>query len=224
MNILFIYPNIVESPKDISTGIGMLSAIAKQKGHKTKLIDSSFGVKDSLIVKEAVSFKPDLIAFSTATNDFGYACRIATFLKKRFDVPFIAGGFHPTIAPEEVISKKCFDMICVGEGDFTFSELLEKMEGKKSLTKIKNIWIKKNGKIIKNPVRKLAENLDSLPFPDRDIFDYEKYLKWNHGTATFISTRGCPFQCSYCINHFLAKKYKGKGKYVRFRGVDNFLE
>ena len=224
MKILFVYPNIVESPKDISTGIGMLSALVKQKGHKTKLLDSSFGIKDSTMLQRAKAFGPDLIAFSTATNDFTYACHIANVFKKHFNVPIIAGGFHPTIAPEETISQKCFDMICVGEGDEAFVELVEKLEKGQPTDKVKNIWSKKNGEVIKNPIRNLVEDLDALPFPDRDIFDYEKYLQWNHGTATFISTRGCPFQCTYCINHFLMKKYKGKGRYVRFRSVNNLFE
>jgi len=56
------------------------------------------------------------------------------------------------------------------------------------------------------------------------LFDYGKYLKWNHGTATFISTRGCPFQCTYCINHYLIKLYKGCGSYVRFRSINHLFK
>jgi len=223
MKILFIYPNIVESPKDISTGLAILASIAKEKGHKTALIDSSFKISDAEIIKKAQKFNPDLIAITIATNDFQYACHIATLLKK-LDKLIIAGGFHPTIAPKEVISKPCFDIICVGEAEHSFIELLNNLEKNKSIDRIKNLWIKKNNKIIKNPIKKLEENLDKLPFPDREIFDYKTYLKWNHGTATFISTRGCPFKCSYCINHFLIKKYKGKGKYVRSRSINNLFE
>ncbi len=224
MRILFVYPNIIESPKDISTGIGMLSAVCKHAGHKTELIDTTFNLSKSDILKKAKNFSPDLIAFTIATNDFEYATEIATLLKKFLNVPIIAGGFHPTIAPEEVISKKCFDAICIGEAEEAFLELIQKTKNQKLPLKIKNFWIKdSDGKIIKNSLRNLNQNLDSLPYPDRTIFDYEKYLKWNHGTATFISTRGCPFQCSYCINPLLAKKYSGKGNYIRFRSIDHLF-
>ncbi|MCX6748458.1 MAG: radical SAM protein [Candidatus Pacearchaeota archaeon] len=227
MKILLVYPNIVESPKDISHGLAIISAVLKKEKHQVKLIDTSFGLSDSQILKSAKSFSPDLIAFTTATNDFEYACHIAKIFKKNFKVPIIAGGFHPTIAPEEAINQECFDIVCIGEGELTISELVSSLKKGKISTKIKNLWfkIKEKGKtrIIKNPIRPLIQDLDSLPFADRNLFDYKKYLDWNHGTASFVSTRGCPFKCSYCINHFLAKMYCDKGKYVRFRSINNLL-
>jgi radical SAM superfamily enzyme YgiQ (UPF0313 family) len=228
MKILLIYPNIVESPKDISTGLAILAALCKKEGYKTSLIDSTFKISDSKIISQARKFNPDLILITTATNDFDYAVHIATLLKQNLKRPIIVGGYHPTIAPEETIAKDCFDIICIGEGEEAVLELLDSFEKGKLRTNIKNLWFKKQEKsevrIIKNPLRPLVQDLDSLPFPDRELFDYKKYLKWNHGTATFISTRGCPFRCSYCINHFLIKKYKGKGKYVRFRSIDHLFQ
>jgi len=223
MKILFVYPNIVESPKDISAGLAVLVAVAKKAGHEVSLIDSTFGISDSEITEKINAFNPDLVAVTTATNDFEYACHIASLIKQNKNVPIIAGGFHPTIAPEEVISKDCFDIICIGEGENSFLELLQKMRKNMPIDKIPNLWIKKNNKIIKNPLRELIKNLDAIPFPDREIFNYERYLDWNHGTATFLSTRGCPFQCTYCINHFLIKMYKGQ-RYVRFRSIDNLFQ
>ena len=224
MKILFIYPNIAESPKDISNGLAILAALCKKAGHETALIDSSFGISDKEIIEKTKLFSPDLIAITTATNDFDYTVHIASLLKKISKAPIVTGGFHPTIAPEEVIAKECFDIVCIGEGEEAFLELVNALEKRKKIDKIKNLWIKKNNKIIKNQVRSLIQNLDKLPFPDRELFSYEKYLEWNRGTATFLSTRGCPFQCSYCINHFLISMYRGKGKYVRFRSISNLFE
>jgi len=217
MKVLLIYPNIVESPKDISIGIAHLSAILKQNNHQVELIDSTFGITDNEIINKTKKFNPDLIAITTATNDFHYAKHISNLLKP-LNIPLIAGGYHPTLAPEESI--KHFDMICIGEGEHA---ILELANNPNSLD-IKNIWFKKGNEIIKNPTRPLIEDLDKLPFPDRSIYDYKKYLSWNHNTATFLTSRGCPFQCTYCINHALQKLYKGKGTYVRFRSVDNLLK
>jgi len=224
MKVLLVYPNVVESPKDISCGLAILSAVLKKNKHVVSLVDTTFGLADKEIISKALDFSPDLIAITTATNDFEYACHIAYLFKRRLKVPIIAGGFHPTIAPEEVISRDCFDMLCIGEGENALLELVQAIEKNKPIDRIKNLWIKKKNKIIKNPVRNLLSNLDKLPFPDRDIFDYKKYLDWNHGTATFLSTRGCPFNCTYCINHLLIKKYKGKGSYVRFRSINNIIK
>lgn len=228
MKILFIYPNIVESPKDFSTGLATLASICKKQGHQTSLIDSTFGISEPEILNKAKRFSPDLIAITTATNDFDYACKIASLLKQNFKSPIIAGGFHPTIAPEEVISKDCFDIVCVGEGEKALIALIKSLEQGKINTKIKNLWFKKTNKkgkliIIKNPLGALIQDLDNLPFPDRELFNYDKYLNWNHKTLSVISTRGCPYQCSYCINHLLTKMYEGKGKYVRFRSIDNIF-
>jgi len=228
MKILFVYPNIVESPKDISTGLAMIAAVCKKKGHEVSLIDSSFGIKDSEIIKKAQKFNPNLIAITVATNDFEYATHVSRILKKIVKVPIIVGGFHSTTNPEEIIRRECFDMVCIGEGEGAILDVANAIEKNKSLYKIKNLWLKKiikgKVKIIKNPVRKLVENLDSLPFPYRELFDYKQYLQWNHGTATFISTRGCPFNCTYCINNKLMKLYEGKGCYVRFRSIDHLFK
>jgi len=221
MKMLFVYPNIVESPKDISLGIAYLSAVLKKAGHKTALIDCSFGITDEEIINKTRSFKPDLIGVTTASNDFHYAVHIAELLKKNFDLPIICGGIQPTIAPEEVIAKECFDMICVGEGEYPLLELMDSLEGGEKKTDIQNIWFKHDGKIIKNNIRPWVIDLDSLPFPDREIYDYNKYLEWHHNTASLISGRGCPFDCTYCINHFLKKL--NKGQYLRFRSVDNVI-
>ena len=109
MKILFVYPNIVESPKDISIGLATLAAICKNKGHEVGLIDSSFGITDSEIIEKAKKFSPNLIAITVATNDFEYAIHLAILLKKTLKIPIIAGGYHATTAPEELISKECFD-------------------------------------------------------------------------------------------------------------------
>lgn len=229
MKILFIYPNIIESPKDISTGLATLMALAKQKNHKIDLLDSTFGLTDIEIITKVKKLQPDLVAITTASNDFDYACHICELIKKTMNVLIIAGGFHPTIAPDEVISKECFDIIGIGECENSFLKLLESLNKGKLNTKIKSMWFKKKYKnneikIIKNPIGKLTQDLNSLPIIERDIFNYGKYLEWNHGTATFLSTRGCPYQCTYCINSYLRRLYTGKGCYIRFRSIDNLFK
>ena len=221
MNILLIYPNIVESPKDISIGLATLSAMLKEEGHTISLIDTTFGMSDEDIIKKAKDFQPKLIAMTTATNDYNYAKHIISLLKF-IDVPMIVGGFHPTVAPQDTI--KDFDFVCVGEGEEAIVEFADAIENNKDYTQIQNLWVKKGNEIIKNPVRPLIQDLDKLPLPDRSIYDYKKYLDWNHNTASFITTRGCPYMCTYCINHLQQKMYAGQGKFVRYRSVGNVIK
>lgn len=217
-------------------GIEYLSAALKKKGHEVELafdpgLDNFLGFIDVGILKKLTddkwyidkirSFKPDIIGFSCLTNLYSFAGDKAKNIKKHFDIPIIVGGIHPTILPEYVMENENFDMLCIGEGDEAFPELLEKMEKGEDYYETKNFWFRKNGDIVKNDVRPLIQDLDALPFADRELFyNYGCFT----GTLYFISGRGCPFSCSYCCHHFLQKKYKGLGKYVRKRSVDNLLD
>jgi radical SAM superfamily enzyme YgiQ (UPF0313 family) len=100
-------------------------------------------------------------------------------------------------------------------------ELVEKMEDGRNVKKILGLWIKEKGMIFKNRMRPLETDLDKLPFPDREIFDRRQFIK--DSGSPFLTSRGCPYQCSYCCNHILQKIYNSKN-YVRFRSIDNVIE
>ena len=220
MKVLLVYPNIVESPKDMSIGLGIISAMLKEKGHKVELIDTTFKVSDDEIIDKVDQFNPDLVAVTAATNDLQNAIRISQIIKETKEVPIICGGYHATVAPKDIIDQDCFDMVAIGESEQSLIKLTKDLNN----TKIPNIWFKKGKKITKNEIGKLTEDLDKLPFPDREIFNYQKYIDSNRGLATFMSSKGCPFLCSYCINKVLIDKYKGKGKFLRFRSIDNLMK
>lgn len=77
----------------------------------------------------------------------------------------IVGGIFATFAPEEIIAEDCVDMVCVGEGEYALVELCTKMEEKQDITSVQNMWVKKDGKIFRNGIRRPV-NLDELPFQD----------------------------------------------------------
>jgi radical SAM superfamily enzyme YgiQ (UPF0313 family) len=224
MKILLIYPNVVESPKDISLGLGIISAVLKKNGHKAELIDTTFKITKREIVNKTKEFNPDIIGVTAATNDLYNAINICNLIKKIKNIPIVCGGYHATIAPEDIIKQDCFDIAAIGEAEYSFLELIDSIEKGKINYKIKNLWFKKQRNVIKNPIRELNEDLDKLPFADREIFNYQKYIDSNRGLATFLSTKGCPFMCTYCINKVLIEKYKGKGRYLRFRSVENLFQ
>lgn len=197
-----------------------LVAILKKNGH---ICNTFIQGQDGDMVKKAIKENPDLIAFSCTTGSHKWACKIAKQIKVNSDIKVIMGGPHPTFFPE-VINEPGIDIICRGEGEYAFLELANALREGKNITKIKNIWVKKDGKIYKNELRPLNQNLDNLPFPDRSLY-YGKYsfLKTNP-RKTFITTRGCPFGCSFCHNPSLKKLYHRKGKYVRRRSPEKVIK
>jgi radical SAM superfamily enzyme YgiQ (UPF0313 family) len=163
-----------------------------------------------------------LIAFSVLSTEFEFSIKISKLIKENFQIPIIFGGIHPTIEPKEVIKNEYVYMVCIGEGEDTLLELVNKMESGKDVKNILGLWVKENGRVFKSPIRPLETNLDKFPFPDREIFDKRHFIK-DYPGSPFLTSRGCPYKCTYCCNHLLQKIYNYKN-YVRFRSVDNVLD
>jgi len=162
----------------------------------------------------------ELIGINAYASTSHRAVRIINFLK-RFNIPIVYGGVHATISPEDCI--KYADIVCVGEGEGAILDLVNSLEKNKKITRIKNLWVKKDEKIIKNPVRNLVDNIDNLPLPDYDIQDHylldkgkiRKFREYDLGGQIFFLTgRGCPYGCDYCSNSLFNELYKGKRKKI----------
>ncbi len=196
-------------------GIMSLASAVKHK-HKVFVADPS---RDD-IDKTVSEIKPDLIAYSLRTGFHQRFLDINRKLKEKYDFVSIFGGPHPTFFPQ-MITEEGVDCVCRGEGDEAFLELLNLLESGGDITKIKNLWVKENNKVHKNDVRELIQNLDTLEFLDRTIFDDYDEVK-NSKVRSFITGRGCPFNCSYCFNAGFKQLYKGQ-RYVRRRSVDHVI-
>lgn len=152
---------------------------------------------------------PDLIGFSVVTANYQWALEKAVLFKKHFPkVPIIFGGPHPTIVPEEVIGNAQVDMIAVGEAEESLLELMNKKLQKKD---VRGIWFKDDkGETIRNPLYPLETNIDKYPFPDDELF-YRQIPPSYRIVPSVITSRGCPFSCTYCGNQSMQKIYKESG-------------
>jgi len=195
--------------------------INEKSKHQAKVIDLLLHKKnwDRYLLKQIQKEKPDILGFSILSFNYPEALKIARFVKGNFNIKIIFGGVHAILSPKEVIKNNEVDIVCMGEGEETLIELLDK---KLNCKNVKGIWYKHKGKIIKNPNRKLIEDLDNLPFPDFKDFNLNHYFILNHNHLPILASRGCPYSCTYCSNHALRKKLDGK--YVRFRSVDNVIK
>ncbi|MBU2063239.1 MAG: B12-binding domain-containing radical SAM protein [Candidatus Omnitrophica bacterium] len=226
MKVGFIYADFLKGGGGkFYHGIAYLSSVLKQSGHQTEL----FHIKEN---KDAVNLgswlqrcKPSLLAFTATTNIYPYIKELAVSVKKDRDIPLIIGGIHATLVPEQVCAERLFDFVCVGEGEGPLAELCDALEKNQDVSSIRNIWVKTPAGYTKNSMRPLQEDLDTLPFPDREFMDYaHSYDLLRMRRGVFMASRGCSFDCSFCCNHALKKLYKDcPESYVRFRSVDNVI-
>lgn len=146
--------------------------------------------------------------------------RIAKYIKKMYEnIVLLLGGSHISINPDKKYFEG-FDVICVGEGEYPVFELVSSLKKRKPPTQISNLWIKQGSKVEKNPTRKFIQDLDSLPFPNRKMWQ-EIISVRKESRISILLGRGCPFQCSYCCNRLLKKV--APGHYVRMRSPENIM-
>ncbi|PIU89538.1 hypothetical protein COS64_00430 [archaeon CG06_land_8_20_14_3_00_37_11] len=223
VKVLFVYVNPLRIPY-IDLGIASLSAYLKERSVETGLVDFTFGLKEKKALSVMKSFAPDIVCFSSRSGEYDDVKKMARLFRKNHKALYVCGGIHPTVFPEEVINSKVFDALCIGEGEEALYELAGKISRKKNYFSVQNFWFRKGAEIVRNPVRSLIKDLDALPIIDYDLFDMNQYLTVRYGQVDYVSARGCPFQCAYCINHFLIKKYKGKGVYARTKSGKKIID
>jgi radical SAM superfamily enzyme YgiQ (UPF0313 family) len=233
MNILFVYSlyeiNSISKPlrsqEQIHFGISYISALLKQDGHRTKLIvlsRTNGENNNNNIINESVrTFKPRIVCFTSVSSEYGFVAGLANYIKSNYnDIYLIIGGVHATLNPEAVI-KDSFDAVCIGEGEYPMLELVNEIEAGNLPMKIQNFWFKNKDIVNKNGCRPFIQNLDDLPFLDRDI--WQEWIDERYDSQhAIILGRGCPFDCSYCSNHAVRKT--ASGSYVRLRNIDSIIE
>lgn len=231
MNVVFI------SSCEETLAIEYLSAALKQAGHRCRMsfdpqlfddtyLKSKFASRlfdySDIIIEEVAACKPDLVAFSVVSDNFPWAARMSAKVKQALDVPIVFGGVHPTSVPEYVLRHSAADYVCMGEGEGAIVDLADNIKNEAVCRTIPNICTRDGDTIICNEVRPLIEDLDSLPFPDKDIF-YEK-LPFIRSGYISLSSRGCVNKCTFCNNSLYKDRiYAGKGRFFRRRSAQNVL-
>ena len=230
MKITFIYPDFFQYPDGtfmpearIYLGIAYLSAALREEGHQTSLVHVVSPPEREWLIARVKEESPDLVGFSSTTHMFRHVSRWAGWLREEMDLLTVCGGVHPSIAPEEVISTPGIDIACRGEAEATMVELCDALGAGRDHTGIPGLWTRRGDGVVKNPARALETDLDSLPFPDRSIFDPSLFCGDQRPRGTLMASRGCPFNCTYCSNHAQKSIYPNPEEYVRFRSPENVV-
>jgi anaerobic magnesium-protoporphyrin IX monomethyl ester cyclase len=236
MKILFIFYEDPGNPTSFPLGLGLLSALLKKHGHTVKGIHIHKNLEEPDVLNEIVlavkQFGPVLLAYSCTSPAFQGIRKIAEKLRNEVGTTAICGGSHPTLYPEITLAESGIDYVCIGEGEVSIIDFVKALEKGEDCSQIPGFFfLNENGEIIKNRLYPLVQDLDRLPWIDYDLFGRQYIEKETaDGWLRHITSRGCPYSCSYCHTQMFRKVYsdgigvmEGKLGYVRFRNIDSLL-
>ncbi|MBI5561407.1 MAG: B12-binding domain-containing radical SAM protein [Deltaproteobacteria bacterium] len=211
-----VYGKLLTEQHSIMT----LSSTLKRDGVDVSLI---YANTQKEIMKKLRELRPDIVAYSLMFGSHRRYIPVSREIRRAFpSLVQVAGGPYTTYFPQS-IDELSLDAICIGDGDVTLSRYV-KSRKENPAAHIDGFHIRGGGSIKKTPVGNLLDDLDTLPFPDREIFYDQDTLLKNQEFKSFLSGRGCPFLCNYCFNHKFNEMHKGKGNIIRKKPVDYFIE
>ena len=206
------YPEDVPQAVFIPLGISYLVAVLEQNGYEVDVVDcqvSRLSQKD--LEDKFKSLNPDIIGVTAATVTYFPALQILKAAKAALpNCITMIGGPHVTVLDERTFTESSdVDIVVRGEGEQTMLEFARLIsEGNlKSLGEVAGITFKKNGQVYRTPDRPFLEDIDVLPYPAHKHFDVSRYRINGKLYMPIITSRGCPFNCAFC----LASKMCGKG-------------
>jgi len=220
-------PAVLQEEEDPTPPLGLLYIAAsleksdKQKLHQIRIIDCQLEkINHEKLRNILTEEKPDVIGMTAMTFNMPTIIQVAEIAKQvDANIKIILGGPHVFIYPQETMNIGVVDFLILGEGEITFTELINTINSNGDLHNIKGLVFKENNKVIINELAEPLKDLDSLPFPARHLIKNEKYisaLAERTPVTTMITSRGCPFQCIFCNRPHL-------GKIFRYRSAKNVV-
>jgi alpha-acetolactate decarboxylase len=160
-----------------------------------------FGASFEQLAEEVVSEKPDLIGVSSLFSPYYrevLAC--CAEIKKRREVPILAGGHHPTAMPEQMLESPDIDYVLRGEAERTFALFVAAWRSGRSLSGVPGLCFRRDGRIVVN-ARTEEERMTDLPVPDYSDLNPARYLYHRKPLCMIVTSRGCPYRCGFCSVH-----------------------
>lgn len=245
MRVLFVYPNLY-TQMGFNHGLASLSSSLKAAGHATRLVNLNENlppVPSREDVRALVrDWRPALIGFSCLTQQYKAAVELAEWLRHDarahgYALPtLVVGGIHPTMVPLEVMADGVWDHVGVGECEDALVELVARLERGETPDSVRNFVSWKGGRRpidavrgshgadhwVHNPVGEFPD-FANLPEPDYELFDTQRITDQKQGWFGLMSSRGCPYRCTYCLNHKIVDRYKEElGRNVKNIGFFRF--
>ena len=233
MKIVFLNVSTSDFPENAKIGEGQmplnllyLASYARSKGHEVAVVDAEIEGLDFETTKDRVLAEdPDLLAVTVPTAMMYATDQITQLVRNESDIDIAVGGYHPSALPLQTLKDlDAVNFVIVGEGEETLSELADALDKKQSLRGIRGLVFRENGKIVQNPPRPRIKDLDSLPFPARDLVKTELYTlppmkrTDTRNSTSLVTSRGCPYDCNYCSSKMVWERK------LTFRSAENVVD
>ncbi len=198
MRVVFVIPSSVGdyfSAQVPHTGIAYISAMLKQHGIETKIIDMRLGYTNEEVLEILDKFKPQFVGITLYSFGFDRSREIIDKIKLHSSsYRVIIGGPHVAALKGASLEDTLADFGVLAEGEYPMLELCQG----KDLAEILGLIWRDGGKIVVNPQNPFIEDLDNLPLPDYEGFELKRYLGYAERHLPIVTSRGCPYQCVFC--------------------------
>ncbi|MCX6639825.1 MAG: radical SAM protein [bacterium] len=232
MKILLVRPHSDVPAAAPPLGLLYLASYLRTFGsHEIEILDARLKEYDfDTIGAKIRQSNADLVGITAFSLEFRETREIAAQSKKALpNARVLVGGPYATSDYKKVLSDPNVDIAVMGEAERTFQQLVQALESGDDWTQINEIAFRQNGDVVKTAVAEFISNLDELPYPAWDLVNLDEYFyrkgtakrtcfnqhQWKKRILSIFTTRGCPYQCTYCHNLF--------GKKIRQRSVENVI-
>jgi radical SAM superfamily enzyme YgiQ (UPF0313 family) len=226
MKVLLIQPphfygGTSYEPTHFPLGLAYIASSLVRAGHQVEVLDiwAHQYVQDEVLYQISTKCDSDIVGITALSTQYKYIKWLVENIKRYLDVKIIIGGPLATHSSQIVLNHTASDICVLGEGDITITEVLSNLS---NLKDVEGIAFKdESGSIISTPPRPYIKDLDTIPFPAWDLFPMDIYLKYcrlkdfNLPSVIVVSSRGCPYNCTFC-----SKTFKG----ARFRSINNVVK
>jgi anaerobic magnesium-protoporphyrin IX monomethyl ester cyclase len=215
VKVTLVYPYFPRKDNSIfrfpPLGLGYLAAALKKHGFAVELVDGTFLSKEKA-VEQVKRSKTQIIGIYSMFSMKKDSLKLALLFKGHCDL-LVTGGPLPTLDPSDFLDV--FDVAVIGEGEDTIVELAECLEKGSPISSVNGIAYKDAGMVKFTPSRDFVRDLDTLPFPARELFDNNEYKgyyfkRYGYTTTPLISSRGCPFSCDFCSRPVFGTSFRSR--------------
>ncbi len=205
--VLLVYPHVsagwqVQPTAAIPTGLLCLAPPLISEGYDVKIIDLRVEPDWRSVLQQELEKHPICVGVSSMTGpQLRHALEVSRIVREHNHSPVVWGGTHASLLPAQTLDNGNIDIIVQGEGEETFLELVQALDGKRPLSTVRGIWYKENAETKNTGARPLIDLNKQPPVPYH-LIDLKKFARKMYGVEhlDFFTSRGCPYQCTFCYN------------------------